>query len=126
MAGVQAAINSMIGSASGAIMLSKRLKEKNDAKVQKSNAATAKGVGGSSPQKQAMEKATQSAANAIEAKKVQRRNFMEYLRREPTNLGGTVGDLPPAMQKQIAAKFTKSQRQTMMNRADKERLNGKH
>lgn len=73
-----------------------------------------------SPQAMAADRARQNAANEIEAKKVQRRNFMEYLKKEPTNFGGTIGDLPPQAQKQIASQYTKSQRRTLMNKMDKE------
>ena len=60
-----------------------------------------------------------------EAKKTQRRNFMDYLKKQPTSLGGTIGDLPENVQKQIASQYTKSQRKTMMDRMDKEAKNGK-
>lgn len=60
-----------------------------------------------------------------EAKKTQRRNFMDYLSKQTTSLGGTVGDLPKDAQKQIASQYSKSQRKTMMDRMDKEKANGK-
>ena len=60
-----------------------------------------------------------------EAKKTQRRNFMDYLAQQSTPLGGTVGDLPMPIQKQIASQYSKSQRKTMMDRMDKEAKNGK-
>ena len=60
-----------------------------------------------------------------ETKKTQRRNFMDYLSKQTTSLGGTVGELPMPMQKQIASQYSKSQRRTMMNRMDKEAKNGK-
>lgn len=60
-----------------------------------------------------------------EAKKTQRRNFMDYLAKQPTSLGGTIGELPKSMQKQIASQYSKSQRKTMMDRMDKEAKNGK-
>lgn len=60
-----------------------------------------------------------------EAKKTQRRNFMDYISSMPTSLGGTVGQLPKDMQKQIASTYTKSQRKTIMDRMDKEAKNGK-
>ena len=76
-------------------------------------------------QKQAMGRVSRQQ----EAKKKQRRNFMEYLKKQPVSLwgttSGTVGDLPKEKQKQIASQYTKSQRQTMMNRMDKEAKNGK-
>ena len=70
------------------------------------------------------EEAKKKVTEVKEAKKTQRRNFMEYLRKQETSLGGTVGDLPPAMQKQIASGYTKSQRQALMNKMDKEATDG--
>lgn len=76
-------------------------------------------------QNQAMSRVQEQA----EAKKTQRRNFMEYLKKQPVSLGGnssgTVGDLPKPLQKQIASQYTKSQRKTMMDRMDEEAKNGK-
>lgn len=60
-----------------------------------------------------------------EAKKTQRRNFMDYLAQQSTSLGGTVGELPMPTQRQIASQYSKSQRKTMMDRMDKEVKNGK-
>ena len=64
-----------------------------------------------------------------EAKKTQRRNFMDYLRKQPISLGGTnsgtIGDLPEKAQRQIASQYTRSQRKAMMDRMDKEKANGK-
>lgn len=60
-----------------------------------------------------------------EAKKTQRRNFMSYLAQQSTSLGGTVGDFPTTLQRQIASQYNKSQRKTMMDRMDKEAKNGK-
>ena len=57
-----------------------------------------------------------------EAKKALKRNFMEYLAKQPTSLGGTVGDLPPEAQKQIASQYTKSQKRTMMDKMDEEAM----
>ena len=60
-----------------------------------------------------------------EAKKTQRRNFMDYLAKQSTPLGGTVGDLEMPLQRQIASQYSKSQRKAMMDRTDKEAKNGK-
>lgn len=60
-----------------------------------------------------------------EAKKTQRRNFMDYLKKQPTSFGGTIGDLPEHVQKQLASQYSKSQRKAMMDRMDKEKANGK-
>ena len=60
-----------------------------------------------------------------EAKRTQRRNFMDYLAKQSSSLGGTIGELPESTQKQIASQYSKSQRKTMMDRMDKEAKNGK-
>lgn len=127
MGAIQSSINSVIGSASKAVMAVKgyqELKARKAAQAEKVAVSQNK-MAGSSPQAQAAQTAKQSAANAIEAKKTQRRNFMEYLKNEPTSLGGTVGQLPPAMQKQVASQYTKSQRRSMMDRMDREAGNGR-
>lgn len=74
---------------------------------------------------QRQEAARKRVKQAQEAKKKQRRNFMDYLSKQETSLGGTVGDLPVSMQKQIAKTYTKSQRRTMMDRMDMEAKDGK-
>ena len=75
------------------------------------------------------EEAQSSAMDRVsrqqEAKKTQKRNFMSYLAQQSTSLGGTVGDLSPDLQRQIASQYSKSQRKTMMDRMDKEAKNGK-
>ena len=74
-------------------------------------------------QKLAEQKA--QSALQLEQKRISKskRNFMEYLGKQETSLGGTVSQLPPAMQKQIASQYSKSQRQALMNRMDKEAKN---
>lgn len=62
-----------------------------------------------------------------EAKKKQRRNFMDYLSKMPM-FGETVGSIDarnPGFAKQLASQYNKSQRKTMMDRMDKEAKNGK-
>lgn len=71
-----------------------------------------------------MSQAMDRAGRQSEAKKTQRRNFLDYISSMPTSLGGTVGQLPKDMQKQIASTYTKSQRKTVMDRMDKEKANG--
>lgn len=60
-----------------------------------------------------------------EAKKKLRRNFMDYIGQQPTSLGGTVGELPKDMQKQIASQYSKGDRKRMMDSMDKEKADGK-
>lgn len=111
MGPIQGAVNSMIGTAAAAAALTNKL-------------ATKKPT--ASPQEAAAEQAQQSSNNEVTAKKKQRRNFAEYLARQKLSIGGTVGDLPKTMQKQIAAQYTKSQRKKLMDEADREAQNGKH
>lgn len=66
------------------------------------------------------EMAAEQVRQIQEAKKTQRRNFMEYLSKMPTSLGGTVGELPKDVQKTIASTYSKSERRAMMDRMDKE------
>lgn len=73
--------------------------------------------------KQRQEEQLKKIKEQQEAKKKQRRNFMTYLRKQPTSLGGTVGELPEKMQKQIAASYSKSQRARMMDEMDREAKN---
>lgn len=85
---IQGSINSMIGSASHAIMAVRgyqALKGKQAAAAEKAKAQQAKKEvpaqstpSTASPQMQAAQVAKQSAANAIEAKKAQRLDFAEY------------------------------------------------
>lgn len=120
---IQSSVNSMLGTLTGGIRsvaFAKRIGDQKKEKAAKAAAGQSNSAG-SSPQAQAAQRAAQSAANAVDAKKTQRRNFMEYLKKEPTSLGGTVGDLPPAMQKQIAGQYTKSQRKRLMDMEDREK-----
>ena len=51
------------------------------------------------------------------------RRFMDYLRGEQTSWGGTIGDLPPKLQRELAAQYDKKQRKALMDRRDEERSN---
>lgn len=62
----------------------------------------------------------QQVGNQQVQQRTNRRNFMSYLRNEPSSLGGKVGQLPPDLQKQIANQYTKSQRKALMDRIDRE------
>lgn len=70
----------------------------------------------------------QSAMSKVEevkaAKQNQRRNFMQYLAKQPLSLGGeqfgTVGDMPKQAQKLWASQYNANQRKAMMDRMDKE------
>ena len=81
-------------------------------------------VGKSNANIQKQKEAKAKVEQIQEAKKTQRRNFMEYLRKQPISLGGTnsgtIGDLPKEAQRQIASQYTRSQRKTMMDRMDEE------
>ena len=94
--GFQSGINAMLGTvAGGALAISKTLQDR---------------------QQEANKKVEQQRL----AKKAQRRNFMSYLRKQPTDLGGTVGDLPINLQKQIASQFSKNARKKLMDKMDME------
>lgn len=105
MGAIQSAVNSMIGSVAATAFVAKKAGMRSE---------------------EAAKTAKQSAQNEVTQKKKQRRNFSEYLAKQPTNLGGTVGDLPKSVQKQIAAQYTKSQRKSLMDSMDREAQNGKH
>lgn len=93
---IQSSVNAMLGSVAGAAFgIQKSLEQRQEA-------------------------ANKKAEQMQEAKKTQRRNFMEYLRKQPTDLGGTVGDLPINLQKQIASQFSKNARKKLMDKMDME------
>ena len=101
---IQGSINSIVSSAARGILAVKGLK--NLAKdVPKLEAA--------------QQRVTQQQASMSS----QRRNFMDYLAKQTSSLGGKVGDLPKNLQKQIASQYTKSQRTAMMDRMDKQNGN---
>lgn len=136
MMSIQSSINSMIGSASRAVVAVRgyqMLKQKQTAAAAKEKAkkaaakqkqATQK-LSTVSPQKMAADKAKQSVANAIEAKQTQQRDFMEYLKKQPSSLG-TIGDLDPELQKKIADAYTPAMRNQLMAVAEKEARSGEH
>lgn len=133
MGSIQGSINSMLGSASRAVMAVKgynALKAKQQRAAGQEAAKTASGLIPSaptaiSPQERAAQRAKQSATNAVQAKSKQRRNFMSYLADTPSSLG-RVGDLDPTLQKKIAQGYSSSMRKRIMDAADKEAKNGKH
>ena len=69
------------------------------------------------------EKSTTELTKAQEAKRKSRRNFLDYMKDEPTSLGGTFGELSPKIQKELAKSYSKYQREQIMNRKDKELAN---
>lgn len=129
---IQSSINSMIGSTSRAVMAVKgfqTLQAKQKAAAEKTmaqeRARAEKEQARVSTQEQAAAKARQSASDAISMKKKQRRNFMEYLAKQPSNLG-KIGNLDPQLQKKIAQQYTPTMRRKLMDTVDKEAKNGKH
>lgn len=102
---IQSGINRVLGSLAGASVAYQKY--------------TGKGMLGSRLADR-QDKANSKVEEVQEAKQKQRRVFKKYLANEPTSLGGTVGDLPPAMQKQIAAQYSKSERKALMDRVDRE------
>lgn len=73
---------------------------------------------------QRQEEQTTKVKEQQEAKKVQKRKFANYLNKQKTSLGGTVGDLPIAMQKAIAKQYSPAERKKLMNQMDKEKTDG--
>lgn len=111
---IQSSINSIVSSVGQGAFAVKHLQQQKAMSTPKLANDTAK-----------QQKAQTQMEVQKEAKKTQRRNFMDYLSKQPTSLGGTVGDLPKPLQRQIASQYNKSQRKTMMDRMDKEAKNGK-
>ena len=66
------------------------------------------------------EQAAEKVKQVQQAKKTQRRNFIAYLGKMETSLGGTVAELPKNVQHEIAKTYTRSQRKTIMDRMDRE------
>lgn len=94
--GFQSGINAMLGTiAGGALAIGKTLQRR-------------------------QEEANKKVEQQRMAKKAQRRNFMSYLQKQPIAGGGTVGELPKQMQKQIASQYTKTQRKQLMDAMDME------
>lgn len=94
--GFQSNINAMLGSVAGAAFgIQKTLQQR---------------------QEESLKKVKQQQ----EAKKTQRRNFMSYLQKQPIAGGGTVGELPSQIQKQIASQYSKSDRKKLMDAMDME------
>ena len=69
-------------------------------------------------QAQAEQKAKEAVQVKQAAKRKTRRNFLDYMKDEPTSLGGTFGELDPKLQKQIAKQYTKAQKKQIMDRKD--------
>ena len=123
-ASIQSSVNSTIGSIGSTVHTIK--KSYADEAKSRAKAAAVKQTRTSMPQARASYIAKQNAQAEIQAKTTQRRNFMEYLKKQPTGLGVKVGELDPNLQKQIASKYTPSMRKKLMDAADKEANRGKH
>lgn len=104
---IQSSINQALGATAAMSTIGKHLMQERARSIEAQKAANAKA-----------EKLKEAKAHQKESV---RRNFMkDYLSKQPTSLGGTVGDLPIDLQKQIAAQYSKSQRKAMMDRMDRE------
>jgi uncharacterized membrane protein YheB (UPF0754 family) len=68
------------------------------------------------------EAVTKKAQDALkkeqERRRKTRRNFLNYMKEEPTNLGVKFGELDVSLQKELAKDYTKSQRKKIMDRMD--------
>ncbi len=123
MASIQSAINSMIGSASHAVIAVRGYQELRAKQAAKAEKAAQKSITkreqpqAKSVQEMAASRAKQSAENAIKAKSKQRRNFMEYLAKQDSSLG-KIGNLDPAIQNKIAQQYTPHMRKQLMDAMD--------
>lgn len=72
----------------------------------------------------AKKKAMESSQASVEAKTEQKNEFMEYVKKQPTSFGGTVGDLDERLQKKIAESYTPEQREKILEEIKKEKKNG--
>ena len=107
---IQSSINQALGATAAMSTIGKHLMQERARSIEAQQAANAKA-----------EKLKKAKAHQKEVAKSVRRNFMkDYLSKQPTSLGGTVGDLPIDLQKQIAAQYSKSQRKAMMDKMDRE------
>ena len=70
---------------------------------------------------EAAAKAEKAMADAQTEKRKGRRRFAEYLALEPTGYGGTVGQLPKNVQKELAKQYSKAERKKLMDRRDAEK-----
>lgn len=71
-----------------------------------------------------MQEAMNKVGRKQERQLKQKRNFMSYLKDQPTSFGGNVGDLPLKMQKAIAKQYSPAERKKLMNQMDKEKKDG--
>ena len=67
-------------------------------------------------------KAAESAESELKAKQEEkrssRRNFLDYMKDEPTSFGGTVGELKPEWRKAVLSAYNKKERKEIMDRKD--------
>lgn len=70
------------------------------------------------------ERAQAALKKAQEQKRSSRRNFAAYMQNEQTNIG-KFKDLPANVQKELLKQYSKSQRQTIMNRIDAQKKGAK-
>lgn len=68
------------------------------------------------------ENASVKAQDALKAqqdmKRKSRRSFIDYMKDEPTSLGGSFGELDPKLQKMISQHYSKAERKKIMDRKD--------
>lgn len=92
-------------------------------KIDKQSAAKTKAAAGTKSMKTEVAEttATDSLTTAQEGKRKTRRNFLNYMKDEPTSLGVTFGQLDHKLQKEIAKNYSSSERKRIMDRKDAER-----
>lgn len=55
-------------------------------------------------------------AAVLDQQQSRERNFLDYMKDQPTNLGIKFGELPKSAQKELAKAYTPSERQKIMNK----------
>lgn len=64
-------------------------------------------------------KAQEAVTVAQEQKRKTRRNFLDYMKDEPTSFGKTIGELDPKLQQTILKDYSKAERKKIMDERDK-------
>lgn len=110
---IQSAINQGVGIAAHLLTVSRQRtleKAKADEKNAKEQAKKQKMT-----EKRALADEMTKAA-VLDQQQSRDRNFLDYMKDQPTNLGIKFGELPKAAQKELAKAYTPSERQKIMNK----------
>lgn len=110
---IQSAINQGVGIAAHLLTVSRQRtleKEREAEKIAKEKAKEQKLA-----EKRALADQKTKAA-VLDQQQSRKRNFLDYMKDQPTNLGIKFGELPKAAQKELAKAYTPSDRQKIMNK----------